>query len=193
MNMSSIRWKWIGLVVVIVVVVVGAVILILRSGSDASTNTTQNVAAGSDASTTVTNSAPGGNGVATASPAPHPAGNSGQNIPALPGPAITIHLITPISGNAWTIGGTNSIAWDNPADITGEIDLVNASTKAFVGVILSETGPKQTSYTWDARSIALARYSADIKDVVPGVYSIRIHFDGNGLGSLVSGPITISN
>lgn len=144
-------------------------------------------------STTVTNSLPGSNtSTASAVTVPSSEGNGG-NIPALPGPAITITLLTPISGNVWTIGGANPIAWDNPADVTGEIDLVNANTKEFIGVILSETGPKQTSYTWDARSIYLARYSADMKDVVPGVYSIRIHFDGNGLGDLVSGPITITN
>ena len=147
-----------------------------------------------NASTTITNSAPGGERNRHASPLPHPRRKRRQNIPALPGPTITIHLLTPISGNVWTIGGTNPIAWDNPADITGEIDLVNANTKNFIGVILSETGPNQTSYSWDARSdLLLARYSADKKDVVPGVYSIRIHFDGNGLGALVSGPITITN
>jgi hypothetical protein len=187
------RWRLVGLVVVIAVVVVGAVVLIVRSGNATPAVTAQNGTSTNNASTTVTNSAPGGDGVATASPAPQASGSGGRNIPALPGPAITIHLLTPISGNAWKIGGTNSIAWDNPAGITGEIDLVNADTKASLGVILSETGPHQTSYSWDARSIYLARYSADKKDVVPGVYSIRIHFDGNGLGSLVSGPITITD
>ena len=149
----------------------------------------------SPAVTTVTNSAPGGNGSSTASAAPSAAAAAGRgkNIPALPGPAITINLITPISGNAWTIGGANPIVWSAAANITGEIELVNADTKAFIGVILSETGPNQTSYSWDARSVYLSRYGADKKDVVPGTYSIRIHFDGNGLGDLVSGPITITN
>ncbi len=117
----------------------------------------------------------------------------GNNVPIVAPAPITIDLMTPISGNVWTIGGQNPIAWSAPAGITGEIDLVNAATKQFIGVILSETGPNQTSYSWDARSIYLARYSPDQKDVVPGTYAIRIHFDGNGLGDLVSGPITITN
>jgi hypothetical protein len=108
-------------------------------------------------------------------------------------PRITINLLTPIANNLWTIGQPNPIAWSAAANITGEIDLVDASTKQFIGVILSNTGSNQTSYIWDARSIYLGRYSADKKDIVPGVYSIRIHFDGNGLGDLISGPITITN
>lgn len=188
MNTQNIRWKAIG-IWVIIVAVIGAImwIVLATHNRTPAQNTT------GTASTTVTTSAPGGNGSSTTSGISSPSRNGRQNIPALPGPSITIHLLTPISGNAWTIGGTNPIAWDNAAGVTGEIDLVNANTKAFIGVILSETGPNQTSYSWDARSIYLARYSADKKDVVPGTYSIRIHFDGNGLGDLVSGPITISN
>jgi len=199
MDTSPAHWKLIALiagVVIVVALAIGAIFFFFHLGAAPAGNA-QNATGTNNASTTavttVTNSAPGGNGNATASAAPNASGGATQNIPALPGPAITIHLLTPISGNVWTIGGTNSIAWDNFANITGEIDLVNANTKVFIGVILSETGSHQTSYSWDARSIYLSRYGADKKDVVPGTYSIRIHFDGNGLGSLVSGPITITN
>jgi|GEM_PF-1775674 len=195
MNILAAKWKLIAVIVVVVIIVVGLVFLFLHNGATPA-GTGQNAAGTAVASTTVTNIVPGSNGSSTASAVSHsPSSGVGgaKNIPPLPGPAITIDLLTPISGNVWTIGQPNSIAWDNSANITGEIDLVNANTKAFVGVILSETGPKQTSYSWDARSIYLARYSADKKDVVPGTYSIRIHFDGNGLGDLVSGPITITN
>lgn len=191
MNMGSVRWKVLGWWAVILIVAAAIIygIAIFAMPAEHPENS------GGAASTTVTNVIPGSNGSSTASApsSPSPSRNGGGNIPALPGPAITIHLMTPVSGNLWTIGGTNPITWDNPADVTGEIDLVDAVTKAFVGVILSETGPKQTSYSWDAREIYLARYSADKKDVIPGTYSIVIHFDGNGLGDLVSGPITISN
>ena len=141
------------------------------------------------------NTNPAGTASGAAAPIKNPAQKvpSGNNVPIVAPAPITIDLLTPISGNVWTIGGQNSIAWSAPAGITGEIDLVNAVTKEFIGVILSETGPNQTSYSWDARSIYLARYSPDQKDVVPGTYAIRIHFDGNGLGDLVSGPITITN
>ena len=194
MNILAAKWKLITVVVVIVIVVVGVAILFLHNSAP-QRGVGQNATGTANTSTTVTNGIPGSNGSSTASAVTHSpsSGGGAKNIPPLPGPAITIDLLTPISGNVWTIGQPNSIAWDNSANITGEIDLVNANTKAFVGVILSETGPKQTSYSWDARSIYLARYSADKKDVVAGTYSIRIHFDGNGLGDLVSGPITITN
>lgn len=194
MNILRAKWKLISLVigiVVIIVVVIMFAVLLLYGGATTPTGPAQNGISTNNTSTAIatsTNGTASGNGTAAYS-----SGGGASNIPALPGPAITINLLTPISNNVWTIGGTNSIAWDTSAGVTGEIDLVNATTKAFIGVILSETGPNQTSYSWDARSIYLARYSADKKDVVPGIYSIRIRFDGNGLGDLVSGPITITN
>lgn len=194
MKALKVRWKVVGIWAMVLIVVAAALYGALAWIASETTSRNADRVAADRASTTVTNIIPGSNGSSTASPAPAPSAENGeQNIPALPGPAITITLLTPISGNLWTIGGQNPIAWDTPAGVTGEIDLVNATTKAFVGVILSETGPNQTSYSWDARSIYLERYSADMKDVVPGTYSIRIHFDGNGLGDLVSGPITITN
>jgi hypothetical protein len=119
--------------------------------------------------------------------------NIPTNIPATPGPFITISLITPISGNVWQIGTSNPIAWTQAANITGDIELLDAKTGAVVGVITSNTGPNQTAYSWDTRDIFLERYGADKKDVAPGIYLVRIHFDGNDLGDLVSGPITITN
>ena len=132
----------------------------------------------------------------TGSPAPangQATKGGSSNIPALPGNTITIRLLTPISGNVWKEGAANPIAWDNPAGVTGQIDLVDAVTKVPIGIILAETGPNQTSYTWDAREVYRGRYSADEMAVVPGTYSIAIHFDGNGLGDLISGPITVTN
>lgn len=169
------------LLVVIVAIVLGAIALIVWFGHSSTPGT-------NGSSGAATNGAPGDNGSSTTPAAGASPAGGGQS-----GATITIHLLTPISGNVWTIGQANPIAWDNAADITGEIDLVNANTKAFIGVILAETGPKQTSYTWDAREVYLGRYSADEVAVIPGVYSIRIHFDGNGLDDLISGPITITN
>ncbi|HUC01627.1 MAG TPA: hypothetical protein VMA75_01860 [Candidatus Paceibacterota bacterium] len=149
-------------------------------------------AAGGNSSSTASSTVTSGNG----SPAPangQAAGNGASSIPAAPGAVITIHLLTPISGNTWKEGGANPIAWDNPAGVTGEIELVDAVTKVPIGIILAETGPNQTSYTWDAREVYRGRYSADEMAVVPGTYSVMIHFDGNGLGDLISGPITITD
>jgi len=100
-----------------------------------------------------------------------------HNAPTLPGSTITIHssLRSPIMcGRRVRQIPSRGIS----RRITGEIDLVNASTKQFIGIILAETGPKQTSYTWNAEQVYLGRYSADEKAVIPGTYSIRIHFDG---------------
>lgn len=153
-------------------------------------NATSGVAAANSSSTAAT-AVTTGNG----SPAPangQESGTGASNIPPAPGPTIVIHLLTPISGNVWTQGGANPIAWDNPAGVTGEIELVDAVTKTPIGIILAETGPNQTSYTWGAQEVYRGRYSADEMAVVPGTYSILIHFDGNGLGDLISGPITIT-
>ncbi len=186
MNNAHVRWKPIGVIAGVLVVVAAVVFLVARFAVPA--GSAQNGARTTGATNTVTtvaNGTPGGSSTASA-----PGGNG--NTPLAPGSTITIHLLTPITNNVWTIGQANPIAWDNAADVTGEIDLVNANTKKFIGVILSETGPKQTSYTWNAEQVYLGRYSANEVAVEPGVYSISIHFDGNGLGDLVSGPITIT-
>ena len=189
MKTLNVRWKLVGLVAGILVVIAAVIFLVV---SLAAPEQPAEIPAGTSSTiTTVANGTPGGS--STASAPPTQSGGGAQNIPPLPGSTITIHLLTPISNNVWTVGKANPIAWDNAADITGEIDLVNATTKKFVGVILAETGPKQTSYTWNAEQVYLGRYSADEKAVIPGIYSIRIHFDGNGLGDLVSGPFTIAN
>jgi hypothetical protein len=183
-----VRWKMVAVAAGILIVIAAAVFAIVSFTTPAAP--AQSGAGASSTVTTVANGTPGGTSTVSAPPATSGAGS--QNIPPPPGSTITIHLLTPLSNNVWTIGQANPIAWDNAADITGEIDLVNATTKKFIGVILSETGPKQTSYTWNAEQVYLGRYSADEVAVEPGVYSISIHFDGNGLGDLVSGPITIT-
>ena len=179
------RYMVIGAAVIVIIVVVAVILHNTGSNSGLSgngTSTDQN-SSGTIAGPGEVLSSTGQNSVAN---------HSTSSVPIVAAPAITIHLLTPIANNVWTQGEPNPIAWDNAPKITGEIDLVNAVTKKFVGVILSNTGTNQTSYIWDARSIYRARYSADKKDVVPGTYSIRIHFDGNNLGDLISGPITIN-
>ena len=175
------RYMVIGAAVIVIIVVV-AVILHNSGPSGNGTSANQN------ASDTIAGPGEALSSTGQNSVANHP--TSSVSIAAAP--AIIIHLLTPIANNVWTRGEPNPIAWDNAPKITGEIDLVNAVTKKIIGVVLSNTGTNQTSYIWDARSIYRARYSADKKDVVPGTYSIRIHFDGNNLGDLISGPITIN-
>ncbi|MGH8101989.1 MAG: hypothetical protein ACREIW_11880, partial [Chthoniobacterales bacterium] len=71
--------------------------------------------------------------------------------------------------------------------------LLDAKTGAFLGVILSESGPHQTSYAWDTRHYFLSRYSPLKKEIVPGMYKFKILFDGNNLSPIVSPAVTISN
>ncbi len=125
------------------------------------------------------------------SPSPTKTG-SGTSVKT-PVKPLTISLVSPMPNITWTIGQQNMIAWSNPANVTGQIDLINASTKTLVGVILSQTGPNQMSYAWDARSVYLSRNSPSMKDVLPGTYLVRVSFDGNGLGSIVNGPVVIIN
>jgi hypothetical protein len=198
MNMLNARWKIIALAGVIVLVVAAISLYVMHKNGSSKP---QNNGNGQD-TTTITNASAtlqnltGGSANANISSTSEKKGSTSvtpSGATPVPAPLITIDLLTPVANNIWKIGTSNPIAWDNAANVTGEIDLVNAKTKSFIGVILSETGPRQTSYSWNTREISRARYSADKKDVVTGVYSIRIKFDGNGLGDLVSGPITITN
>ena len=188
----SLGTKWI-IAVIAIIIVVGIGITLAHhynANTISQNNSQQNDAPTGTAANGIALSSTGENSVAVTQPT---GSSSTSKHSADFETSITIHLLTPIANNVWTIGQPNPIAWDNAAGITGEIDLVDATTKQFIGVIDSDTGVLQTSYIWDARSVALARYSPDSKNVVPGVYSIRIHFDGNELGNLVSGPITITN
>lgn len=179
--------RWIVLGSIVIILIIAVVVAIRHSHSnDLTASTVQDNTPTSTAAVGIALTSTGQNSVVANS-------HVSSSVPVIPGPSITINLLTPIANNLWTIGQPNPIAWSNAANISGEIDLVDRTTKAFIGVITSNIGPNQTSYIWDARSIYRARYSADKTDVVPGTYSIRIHFDGNGLGNLVSGPITISN
>ncbi len=118
-----------------------------------------------------------------------PAAGGGAIVQPLPPFKITI--MTPASGDSWQIGQSNSISWDRAADITGEIDLIDAATGQFVGVITSNTGPQQTSYSWDTRQVYLERYGALKKDIVPGSYFVQLKFDGNNLPNIASGAVKI--
>ncbi len=101
--------------------------------------------------------------------------------------------MTPTVNSQWQIGGSNLISWSTEANFSGEIDLLDGKTGNVIGVILSETGPHQTSYSWDAREYELSRYSPLKKEVTPGTYKIRIRFDGNNLPPIISSAITITN
>lgn len=76
--------------------------------------------------------------------------------------------------------------------MTGYISLLDATTYKLVGVILNQTGPHQTSYTWNTRDLLLSRSSPTKITVTPGRYVVRIAFDGNNLSPITSVPVTIA-
>jgi hypothetical protein len=167
------------LVVVIIIVVV---FIFGAQKGQSPTNTTATNQTGTVAGTLTT---------ATGTNAKGSTGGTSQPAPRTSAPFV-VHLVTPVANAQWTIGGSNPITWDRAGTITGEIDLLDAKGN-FIGVILSESGTGQTSYSWNARDYELSRYSPLKKEVVPGTYKIRISFDGNNLASVTSPIVTINN
>jgi len=178
------KWALVGVGVVVVIV------LAFMFGGK------QNQAPAADNSGVTASSTPGATASSTQNPTSSTTGTGvgvtvGTPHPVRP-PAIVIHFITPVVNDRWIFGKQNPIVWDREGGVTAEIDLLDANTMATVGVITSETGPHQTSYTWDTRQIYLARYNPLKKDIVPGTYLIQIKFDGNGLSSITSPAFTVT-
>ncbi len=184
--------------VLVVAVVILAILLFRANKALAPVAPPQNASGTANASASALPSSPSSASVpagpsALPSGSPSPAKTTAGTSAKIPAGALTISLISPAPNTTWVIKQQNTIAWSNSAKVTGQIDLINATTKTLVGVILSQTGPDQMSYTWDARSVYLSRNSPSMKDVLPGSYLIRVSFDGNGLGSIMNGPVTIIN
>ena len=153
-----------GKVIIAAVVVVIVIVLIFIYGGNGQPSI-QNP--GSPSSTTAITSTAGGGqpqNVATTT------GGTGSNPPPATHtkpPSITISLITPVVNDQWKIGAANPITWNPAGNFSGEIDLLDGKTHSFIGVILSETGPQQTSYDWNTREYSLARYNP-LKRKLPG-------------------------
>lgn len=110
--------------------------------------------------------------------------------PAAPTPN-SILLVTPVPGDTWQIATNNPIQWSREAGVSGQIELLDAASKALVGVILNQTGVHQTSYSWNTRDILLSRTSPAKKTVVPGRYVLRLSFDAANIPSVTSQPFTL--
>ncbi|HVN26716.1 MAG TPA: hypothetical protein VMT99_03660 [Candidatus Paceibacterota bacterium] len=143
--------------------------------------------AGTETSSVTTSTLPTTQGTGSSKPV------SGSAPKPVTKPQNAIKIITPVSGDEWKIGVTNPVSWTPEANFTGEIDLVDAKTGTVIGVILSETGPHQTSYGWNTREISLNRYSPLKKEVAAGTYKVRMKFDGNNLPTITSPTFTITN
>ncbi|HEX4103951.1 MAG TPA: hypothetical protein VHZ04_00530 [Candidatus Paceibacterota bacterium] len=200
MNNLSPTGKWTILIVVIVV----AILIIAFYGGNNGTNNP--AAPGANGNTNATLSDNGSmpasgtmameNGSGTmpgmdmqSSSASHAGGANGTVAPSAP--KATITLITPVPGDTWIATMQNPVQWSKAAGVTGQIDLLSATTSQLVGVILNEIGPAQTSYTWNTRDLLQSRTSPSKLTVTPGRYIIRISFDGNNLPAITSQPFTI--
>jgi hypothetical protein len=171
------------IIILAVMVVALVIVLITENGGQAPSagNLEQYIASSTQSTTTASGAANSGNA---------PAQNTaGATQPAATG--FTIHLRTPIAGETWTIGQQNTISWDRAAGVYGQIELLDASTKTLIGVIIPQTGPNQTSYTWNTRDILLSRNNPLKKNVVQGTYLVRLLFDGNNLAPVTSGAFNI--
>lgn len=151
---------------------VAAPVVMASTTTEASSGTTVRVTGTSGTKTT--------GKVTTPTPAPEPAPKQ-------------IILITPVPGVTWTITQDNVISWQKAAGTTGQIELLDASTMALVGVILPQVGPNQSSYTWNTRDLLLSRTNPEKTTVTAGRYIIRIAFDSPDFAPITSQPINISN
>ncbi len=106
--------------------------------------------------------------------------------------AAGIYFTAPAANAVWKIAVQNSISWSKETGYSGQIDLLDATTHALVGVILNQVGPHQTSYAWNTRDLLPTRTDPIKKDVVPGTYVVEVQFDGGHVSTMVSGPITIT-
>lgn len=88
-----------------------------------------------------------------------------------------IAVTSPSAGDKLILGQNHTISWSKEGGFKGYVYLADASTKAVIGWINSETGPRQTSYTWDTRNLFLTRYSPNKKTVEPGKYIIGVGFE----------------
>jgi hypothetical protein len=136
---------------------------------------------------------PATNTSATGTSSTNPGGGSTANPPAKGVPTPSVNFITPVANQVWKIGNQNLISWFSAPGFSGQIDLLNPTTHALVGVILNEIGPHQTSYTWNTRDLLPSRTNPLKKTVLPGTYVVELQFDGNNVPTVISAPVTITN
>ncbi len=174
-----------GKLIILAVIIVVAVALIIYYGAG---TPAQTPGPGNATSTAATSTGTTG-ATSTAGQISGTSGTKSATSAKPPGTIIT--FVTPIPGETWTINQQNTVQWSRAGGVSGEIALLDASTKALVGVILPATGPQQTSYAWNTRDLLLSRTNPLKKNVAPGRYLVRVSWDGNNLPPITSQPITI--
>ncbi len=176
---------WVWVVLIVIVALIPAVIaLIAHQSTTAPTTDTATAPAATSTPETATSTA-------TTSPAVTPTISSTKPAPA-PVQQSAIHFITPVAGDAWKLETSNSISWNASSGATGQIYLLDAKTKTFIGVILDSTGPAQTAYTWNTRDVYLSRTNPLKKTILPGNYVMVMSFDQGNLPSVTSPAFTVT-
>lgn len=117
-------------------------------------------------------------------------GTKTRSVIAPPKKKKSIIVISPSANEEWVISRPHSIKWTAEAEVGGSIYLVNADTKKIAGWVISELGPRQTSYNWDTRLVFLNRYSGVKQEITVGNYYLVVKFD-NYLGEIKSDAISI--
>jgi plastocyanin len=100
-------------------------------------------------------------------------------------------IIAPAQNAQWIFGQHNTIQWNEAANITGAIYLADAATGKTIGWILQETGPNQTSFSWNTRDLLLSRTSPSGITVSAGTYVVKVMFDSPQDPTLTSAPFSI--
>jgi hypothetical protein len=177
---------------VVIVAIVAVILIVAAIVYGTGSNSGQNVAINSATST-------GTNSPASTSTTP-PTTPAVKSVTQGPAPVATVKItspviafVTPVKNDIWKIAAYDDISWTKPGKISGSLSLIDGDTGQFIGVILPQVGPNQTSYTWNTRDLLLDRTSPLGKTVVPGTYKIRLSYDGNGIQPLTSPVFTITN
>lgn len=89
-----------------------------------------------------------------------------------------LSLLSPLPGAEWVFGHLNEIKWSREVGLNGSMYLLDPITKVVIGWITPNVGPHQTSLVWDTKSLALSRTNPQKKDIAPGLYILRVKFDG---------------
>jgi len=182
--MNKLDWmgKWV--VVAGGLVVIVALVAVYGWGGGAGVGSNNNVPQ------YATSTATGTPDVVSSTQAAPATGSQGIQEKAVPAGSPVI-FSTPVPGETWKIGAQNLVSWSPESGVWGQIELLDATTKDLVGVILNQVAPHQTSYMWNTRDLLLNRTSPQKKTVLPGKYVVRILFDGNNLSPITSQPITL--
>ncbi len=186
-----------GVAIIAVLAVAVIVLVVLLAGQHQSSqapSSTPMTAANTPAPTTTSPSSPAAAPSSGNTSAKTGGTQSGSGVtPKYAPTGFTIRLVAPLAGATWTIAQQNLIAWNPEAGVSGQIELLDASTLKLVGIILNQIGPHQTSYMWNTRDLLLTRTNPLKTTVTAGNYVVRIAFDGNNLSPITSLPVTITN